>query len=415
MAKRVLIVAATTGYQTRVFEEAARSLGFEPVLATNRCDQLPDPWGDQAIPVRFEQPDTSADRFAGERFDGVIAVGDRPAVTAAAIAERLGLRFHPRSAVEAAGDKFLAHQHFQAAGMLVPGFVRVPVDCDIRAASQEVRYPCVLKPLTLSASRGVIRADNADDFCAAFARIRTILREQTAAGQNDFIQIEEFIPGREFAVEGLVVDGQLKVLAIFDKPDDLNGPFFEEAIYVTPSREPDPVQSALEATTQQALTALGLTNGPVHAELRYNEHGAWILEAAARPIGGLCAKSLRFSGGMSLEQLLLRFAAGEDVANAERETVASGVMMIPVPANGLYESVTGMDEAQNVPGITEVVITAKPGQALRRLPEGASYPGFLFARAATAQEVETALREAHAKLCFHLLQELPAFHPQFSG
>lgn len=415
MAKRVLIVAATTGYQTRVFEEAARSLGFEPVLATNRCDQLPDPWGDQAIPVRFEQPEASADRFAGERFDGVVAVGDRPAVTAAAIAERLGLRFHPRSAVEAAGDKFLAHQRFQAAGMRVPGFVRVPMDCDLRAAARDARYPCVLKPLTLSASRGVIRADNADDFCAAFARIRTILREHTATGQNDFIQIEEFIPGREFAVEGLILEGRLKVLAIFDKPDDLNGPFFEEAIYVTPSREPESVQSALEATTQQAVTALGLTNGPVHAELRYNEHGAWILEAAARPIGGLCAKSLRFSGGMSLEQLLLRFAAGEDVANAERETVASGVLMIPVPANGLYESVTGVDEAQNVPGITEVVITAKPGQALRRLPEGASYPGFLFARAATAQEVETALREAHARLRFHLLQELPAFHPQFSG
>ena len=412
MSKRVLIVAATTGYQTKVFEEATRALGFEPVMATDRCHQLPDPWGDHAIPIRFQSPEAGAESLAGEDVDGIIAIGDKPAILAAATAERLGLRFHARAAVEAARDKFLARERFRAAGMLVPNYYRVPLDMDAGEAARCAEYPCVLKPLGLSGSRGVIRADDKFDFGVAFRRIRSILEDREIAALGDepnrFIQVERYIPGREFAVEGLVCGGLLKVLAIFDKPEDLSGPFFEETIYTTPSREPEDVQGALTATAQQAVTALGLTNGPVHVELRYNERGAWILEAAARPIGGLCAQALRFAGGVSLEELLVRFAVGEDVSALKREKAASGVMMIPIPDSGVYGSASGVGEAALVPGITDVVITAKTGQRLRKLPEGASYLGFLFARASSPNSVEMALREAHSKLKFDIQPELPA-------
>lgn len=405
MSRRLLLFAATTGYQIRVFADAARRLGIDLTLATDRCHVLEDPWGDRAIAVKFDRIDESVEALDGRYFDGVAAVGDRPAVLAAAAAEKLGLRFHPPAAARACNDKFLARQLYQAAGLRVPPFFRASLEADPAALAARAPFPCVLKPLGLSASRGVIRANDAGEFLAAFHRIRKLGEAQ--------IQVEGYIPGREFAVEGLVTAGKLQPLAIFDKPDPLEGPFFEETLYVTPSREPAAVQQALLETTAQAVRALGLRHGPVHAELRYNAEGAWMLEAAARPIGGLCAKALRFDGGIPLEELILRHALGEDVTGARLADPAAGVMMIPIPRDGVYHSVEGVDAARAVPGIEEFVLTAKPGQRLIPLPEGASYLGFLFARGDTPQAVESALRRSHAELRFEIATALDAFKPSF--
>jgi hypothetical protein len=223
--------------------------------------------------------------------------------------------------------------------------------------------------------------------------------------------VEGYIPGPEFAVEGLVTRGEFQPLAIFDKPDPLEGPFFEETIYVTPSRQPAAVQRALLNTTAEAVRALGLRHGPVHAELRFNDHGAWILEAAARPIGGLCAHALRFEPDVPLEELILRHALGEDVSGAHLADAASGVMMIPIPKGGIYESVDGLESARAVPGIDDLVITAKQGQLLVPLPEGASYLGFLFARGNSAAEIESALRQSHTALRFQIATALETLKP----
>ena len=308
---RLLLVAATTGYQVRVFADAARALGVDVTLATDRCHVLEDPWGDHAIPVRFENPAESIEQIvAAGPFDGVVAVGDRPALVAAEAAARLGIAFHPPAAVRACHDKYLARQLYRAAGLPVPSFFRVPISDDPRTVAERAPYPCVLKPLGLSGSRGVIRANDPAEFVAAFERIRALLASPDVLvareEQNRFLQVESFIPGREFALEGLMTDGELETLALFDKPDPLDGPFFEETIYVTPSREEPAVQQALIAAARNAVRALGLTHGPVHAEMRFNAEGAWMLEVAARPIGGLCAKALRFEGGETLEELIIR-------------------------------------------------------------------------------------------------------------
>lgn len=406
MPRRLLLFASTTGYQIRVFAEAARRLGVELTLATDRCHVMDDPWGDNAIAVKFGDGEESAESLAPlthERFHGVAAVGDKPAVLAAKAAEMLSLPFHPSAAAQACGDKFLARQVFQAAGMRVPSFVRAAFDEDPRALAERAPYPCVLKPLGLSASRGVIRADDARAFVAAFERIRKM-------GERE-LQVESYIPGREFAVEGLATNGEFRAIAIFDKPDPLEGPFFEETIYVTPSREPDDVQRELIGTVAQAVHALGLRHGPVHAELRYNIEGAWMLEAHARPIGGLCAKALRFNGGVPLEEAILRHALGEDVSGLKLEEGASGVMMIPIPKGGVFHSAAGVEEAARVCGVDDVIVTAKAGQRLIPLPEGASYLGFIFARGAGPVAVERALRAAHGKLRFEIataLETLPA-------
>ena len=409
VAKHLLLFAATTGYQIRVFADAARRLGVDVTLATDRCHILDDPWGDRAIAVKFNQIEESLKALRGLRVDGVAAVGDGPAVLAAAAAEMLGVPFHPLAAARACRDKYRARQLFQAAGMLVPAFFRASLTDDPAALAARAPYPCVLKPLGLSGSRGVIRANDRREFVAAFRRIAKIVER----GERD-LQVESYIPGREFAVEGLMTGGKLQPIAIFDKPDPLEGPFFEETIYVTPSRETAAVQTALIETTVQAVAALGLRHGPVHAELRYNDAGAWILEVHARPIGGLCARAIRMADGIPLEELILLHALGGNVWMAQVDGPASGVMMIPTPRQGgIYRSVEGIERALAVPDIEDVLITATEGQLLVPLPEGSSYLGFIFARGDTAEAVELALRRSHTELRFHIATALETFRPSF--
>lgn len=401
-----MLFAATTGYQTRVFAEAARRLNLEFRLATDRCRRMEDPWGDRALPVRFGDTADSLKLLRVHRFDAVIAVGDAPTVLAAEAAEQKGIYYNPPAAMRACRNKFLARQLWRAAGLPTPSFFTVKMEDGPGRAGARAPYPCVLKPLGLSGSRGVIRADDPHEFAAAFERIRRILdapeirRERQE--HNRIIQVESYIEGREFAVEGLITRGEVRLLALFDKPDPLDGPFFEETIYLTPSRQDEATRSAILDTVKRAARALGLCHGPLHAEARVNARGVWMLEAAARPIGGLCARALTFNGGMPLEELILRHAIGEDVSGAALDGPASGVMMIPIPRNGIYQDVRGVECAR-----CEVIITAKPGQELKRLPEGSSYLGFLFARGETPEAVERALRAAHAELSFEIAPVLP--------
>jgi hypothetical protein len=408
---RLLLFAATTGYQIRVFAEAARRLGVDLTLATDRCHVLEDPWGDRAIPVRFGNVQGSLfaclDAIGDRRFDAVAAVGDAPAVLAADVASAFDIPFHPPAAVRACHDKHQARRLFQTAGLPVPQFFRVPLTEDPVAVARRAPYPCVLKPLGLSASRGVIRADHPDEFRAAFARIKALLEKTpdiriAREDHSQYLQVEAYIPGREFAVEGILTHGAPRILAIFDKPDALEGPFFEETIYVTPSRETAAAQQSMREAVERAVRALGLHHGPFHAELRFNDSGVWMLEVAARPIGGLCSKALRFGTGMPLEELILRHAIGEDVAALQPADAASGVMMIPIPRGGVYEDAAGLDAARDVEGVDDVIITAKMGQILVPLPEGASYLGFIFARGGDPAAVERVLRLAHAKLSFRI-------------
>jgi ATP-grasp domain-containing protein/L-aminoacid ligase-like protein len=431
---RVLLLATTTGYQTRAFGEAAERLGVDLVFATDRCDVLEDPWHDGALAIRFYDEAASVatilDAAGRTPIDGVIVVGDRPTVIAARVIKALGLAGHPRSAAAVSRNKRATREHLLAAGLPTPSFVDgTPADDPEHFAS--VGFPMVVKPLALSGSRGVMRADDRKELAAALQRIQTLLAEADIQAErhqaHKFVLAEEFIEGREFAVEGLMNHGALDVLAIFDKPDPLNGPFFEETLYITPSNAPPDTRAAIIRTVIDAVKALGLYHGPIHAECRVNSRGVFVLEVAARPIGGLCARALRFvrresghaahtSGGrplrnstgaeISFEELLLRHALGEESTGWQRETTASGVMMIPIPKRGIYRGASGLDDARAVPGIVDVRLTAKLDQLLLPLPEGASYLGFIFARANRASDVDVALRTAHARLAFTILPEM---------
>ena len=415
--KRILILSTTTGYQTRSFGEAAERLGVELVLATDRCDQLDDPWRDAAVPVRFFEEEASLQAIieaARKRpVHGVLALGDRPTVLAAKVAETLGVPGNPVAAAEISRNKLATRERLAASGLVAPWFRSVAADAEPARLARELSFPCVVKPLGLSGSRGVIRADDPTQFVAAFERLRHLLSESSVKAArdslNDTIMVEGFVAGREFALEGLVEAGRLRTLALFDKPDPLDGPFFEETIYVTPSRLPPQRQREVEDVVARAIAAIGLRHGPVHAECRVQDEIV-VLEVAARPIGGLCAKALQFEdpslGTMSLEELLLRHVCGEPTEGVMREAISSGVMMIPIPMRGIYRRVEGLEVAGMVPGVEDVRITAKPDQLLVPLPEGASYLGFVFARRDTPEEVVGALRRAHEQLRFVIDREI---------
>ncbi|MGC1798845.1 MAG: ATP-grasp domain-containing protein, partial [Solirubrobacterales bacterium] len=270
-------------------------------------------------------------------------------------------------------------------------------DADVAQLAGEVGLPCVVKAVSLSASRGVIRADDPPAADAAAERVRAILAE---AGEDPHapLLVERYVPGVEVAVEGLLRGGALEILAVFDKPDPLEGPYFEETIYVTPSRLPAETLEAVSLYTAEAAAALGLVEGPIHAELRIDGDSVWMLELAARSIGGLCSRSLRFGMGVSLEELILRHALGLPLDDLGREAAASGVMMLPIPKAGVLKEVRGQAEARAVPGVTGLEISIAPGKAVRALPEADRYLGFLFARAKTPEQVERALRTAHGQL-----------------
>ena len=421
---RLLILASKLGYQTRSFAEAAKAIGVDVVFASDRCHQLEDPWADGAIAVRFDEPEEAARRIVKQSLvrpvDGLIALGDRPTATAAYTARALGFAYNSPQAVENCRSKLRQREVLRDAGLPVPGFFSFRLDKRVEKILPRVQFPCVIKPLRLAASQGVIRANNPEEFQGAVARIKELLEtpevKATREPELDRVLVERYIPGVEVVVEGLLTRGKLRILAVFDKPDPLEGPYFEETLYVTPSRLPDEIYDRLLECAERTVQALGLTHGPVHAEFRINtekpEEGPWVLEAAPRPIGGLCAHALRFGPErVFLEELLVRHALGLPGTELDREDGASGVMMIPVPKTGVLERVEGEETARATPGIEDVQITARLHDFLAAWPEGATYLGFLFASGKSPAEVEAALRLAHSQLKFEIAERLPVQHP----
>ncbi|MGH9034856.1 MAG: ATP-grasp domain-containing protein [Acidimicrobiia bacterium] len=406
---RVLLLLPSATYRAPDFLAAAARLGAEVVVASDVAQTID--MGDRALVLDLADPEAAAAAVveAARRhpIDAVVAVDDQGVLVGALAAAALGLAHNPPGAVAATRDKAAMRSALAAAGtvrqpaftVVSPGARGVPGDpgAEVAAAAVGIGFPCVVKPVSLSASRGVIRVDDPAQAAAAGERVRAIVAEATGVGDAPLV-VERYIDGTEVAVEALLRGGRLEVLAVFDKPDPLVGPYFEETLYVTPSRLPAGTQDRLVEAVAGAAAAIGLVEGPVHAELRIDAEGRpWLLEVAARSIGGLCSRALRFGAGVSLEELILRHALGLSL-DPVREQAASGVMMLPIPRAGTLVEVRGQEAARAVPGVAGLELSILPGRPVRPLPEGDRYLGFLFARASTPEAVESALRSAHACL-----------------
>jgi biotin carboxylase len=396
---RILLILPSATYRAHDFTVAAGRLGAELVVASDRRQAMSEFLGDRALVLPLRRPADAArkvvEHAARLPLDAVVAVDDQGVRTAALASAELGLKTSDPDAVARTRDKAAMRAALGEAGVAQPGYrLAEPGGRSAGELAAELGFPVVVKPLSLSASRGVIRADDAAAADAAAQRIRAMLED----ADSQPLLVESFVPGAEVAVEGLLRGGRLEPLAIFDKPDPLDGPYFEETIYVTPSRLPETTLAAVEATTAAAAAALGLTEGPIHAELRVDGDSVTLLELAARSIGGLCSRALRFGAGVSLEEVILRHALDEPLSGLDRADAASGVMMLPIPRAGVLHEVRGQESARAVPGIVGLDIGIARGRAVEPLPEGDRYLGFLFARGETPAEVEQALREGHARL-----------------
>lgn len=398
---RLLLLIPTTSYRVADFMAAAERLGIEVVVGSDRRSVLEDFSPGRTLTLDFADADDGAGRIAAYAMQNplraILGVDEKTAMVAALASEALGLTHNSPDSVAATVNKHRMRTALANSGLPVPGFSLAPIADGPAAAAVRVSYPCVLKPLALSGSRGVIRADDAGEFVAAYRRIAGILN-----GAAENILVEDYIPGAEVALEGLLEDGRLTTLALFDKPDAMEGPHFEETIYVTPSRLDAAMQRAVADTAARGAAALGLRHGPVHCELRINPRGVWIIEIAARSIGGLCARSLDFGAGVRLEDLILNHALGRPLADVRRDADAAGVMMIPIPSGGVLRGVGGLEAARAVACIIDVRITIPVGEPVVPLPEGDRYLGFIFSRADGPDQAEAALRQAHAMLTFDI-------------
>ena len=399
---RVLIVLPSASYRVADFVEAANTLRVEAVIATDAAQVMTKQKAERLVRIDARRPEWSAARIVefAARFplDAVVAADDDGVVMAAVAAHELGLPYNPAEAVRATRDKATLRGIFADAALPQPAYRVIGAGDDPVAACAAVGFPCVLKPVSLAASRGVIRVDDLAAVADAVAWIRAITAE---AGRDpgEPLLTEAFVPGTEVALEGLLVDGGLQVLALFDKPDPMNGPYFEETILVTPSRLDHGVQDEIVTFGAAAAAALGLVQGPIHAEARVDGDRVSLLEVAARSIGGLCGRSLRFGLlGTSLETTLLRSALGYRGPPAKPQSPASGVMMLPIARTGTLSAVSGRERALAVPGIVDLELTIPIGSHVRPPPEADRYLGFIFARGTTPQAVENSLRQAHAEL-----------------
>ena len=398
----VLLLATPNTYRSQSFSIAAKRLGIEILWGLDMPAALCSGWRN-VIALELRDPVAAAagivDLAQQRGLCAVLALDDAASLTAADACARLGLEHNAPAAALAARDKLVMRQRLRAAGVRGPNFSAHGLQIDAAMLAERVSYPCVLKPTLLNGSRGVIRANDAAEFVAAWARVRAIVLG--AAGTQ--ILVEDYLPGVEVAVECLLTTAGLQIIAVFDKPDALHGPFFEETIYVTPSRLADAALAEIAVVTAQAAAALGLRTGPLHAELRINAAGVWPLELNARSIGGRCSTTVRLDSGVALEELILMQAVGRPLPRLLREPGSRGVMMIPIPADGLLREVRGLDAARLVDGVDEVDISARLHYPLVRLPEGDGYLGFILAHADTPAAVEEALRAAHR--CLHFVVE----------
>ncbi|HJO04594.1 MAG TPA: ATP-grasp domain-containing protein [Acidobacteriota bacterium] len=403
----VLILIPATTYRAEALLAVAAQLGLDVVVGTNRHQALEALPGTATLTLDFADEEASRKAISAwhdkQPLAAILGPDEETTLLAASAAEDLGLAGNPPPAVAAARDKLRMRQQLATAGVPGPKFWNA-LPADIETLANEVTYPCVIKPTFLSASRGVIRANSPDELLRATARIVELLEQPDVRERRpedaDELLIESYLPGVEVAVEGLLTDGALHLLAIFDKPDPLEGPYFEETVYTTPSRLPEHEQRAAVDATETAAAALGLSHGPVHAEVRINEGQAKLLEIAPRSIGGRCGRVLRFGTDISLEEVVMRAALGYDVGSLMREPAAAGVMMILIPQDGTLRKVEGLTTARSVQGIVEITVSILRGQAVVPLPEGNRYLGFICARGATPSDVEASLRRAHAQLRF---------------
>ena len=411
--KRILLLLPTKTYRAKAFLSAASQLGVAVAIGSDQPQTLSELSPRKSLVLNFSKPEKATEEIAAfaqtHPIDAVVGVDDDTTILVSMVSKALSL---PHNSVESARttrSKYQMRKVLATGGIPSPHFELVSIGADPAEIATGMNYPCVLKPLSLSASRGVIRANDPREFVRAFQRIVSILGSSDVKSRKDAraqqILVEDFIPGIEVALEGILIRGRLKVLAIFDKPDPLDGPFFEETLYVTPSRLPVDVQEDIISCTARTADVLGLREGPIHAELRVNDDGAWIIEIAARSIGGLCARTLRFGTGVSLEELIIRHAIGMEVESLQRERQPAGVMMIPISHAGILQEVRGKTEAEKISGIEEVTISIPIGKEVLPLPEGASYLGFIFARGNTPESVEAALREAHHRMDFVITDE----------
>ena len=402
----VILIIPSASYRTGPFMNAIKKLDLKVLVISDKSQVFSGKYPDNLIIINFNHwKDKSVEISKWAKNNGlkaVIGVDEESIVLAANLSNFLNVDHNSIESVLLTKNKYLMRTELIKTGLCSPWFKIFSIYESSNKIINEISFPCVIKPTFLSGSRGVMRVNTKKELSEGIKTLNELLSldelRKRGGKQSDYIMIEEYIPGKEVAIEGIVSEGKLTMLAIFDKPELLEGPTFEETIIVTPSVLTKKIQYSLLETLQVVVKALGIVKGPVHAEARINRNGNYILECASRSIGGLCSKVLEFQGGISLEELILRSYLGRNIEKSKLIGNARGVMMMPTEKKGILKEIGGVKDALVVKGVTDLQITVKPGEKLQPLPKGDRYLGFIFAGGNNQEFVINALKNAWSKI-----------------
>lgn len=401
--KNILLLVPTETYRAEAFITGAAALGVSLTIASERRQAMAASMGRRTLVVSMQNPEVGLKQIEqaadNMQFDAIISVDDGGLATAALASKKLGLKYISTNSAQMSNNKIAMRKRLEQTEISKPWFlVHKPTNKISITTGAIPSFPIIVKPASLSGSIGVMRIDAPEDVESALALCESIQMDHGCGGDTQTL-IEQYISGVECAVEAMVFNDQLKILAIFDKPRPLEGPYFAETIYVAPSERDREIQNKLQSTLEEARKALEIKTGPIHAEFRItSDREVYLIELAARSIGGMCSNAIPLSGGRSLEELIIAEALGMEIPEFAIENQASGVFMMPVPAKGVLRSISGVEEAKSTRWITNVTLSMMINSEVSPIPYDARYVGFIFAKAPTSRAVVEALEEAFKKI-----------------
>lgn len=402
LGKRLLLISHHNSYRIASYIKAAKNLSLDVTIASQGKHSLVTEVAD-GLHVNFDDTESALKEIIKENnkkpFAGILGSDDQTVELAAQAAKVLHLPHNPPEAAQYSHRKDLARAKLTLADRNVPFHCLLNLTKPIKNQIIDLPLPCVVKPLNMSASRGVIRVDNTEQLKVACERLRPILADSPNIFEQTHILIEAYIDGIEIAYEGYLQNKKLNTITIFDKPDQLTGPYFAETIYVTPSSLDNDLQLAIKMEIEKSCKAYGLVTGSIHAECRIDKNNkVWILEIASRTIGGDCARILD-NNNYSLEEMAILLSIGKNIT-IKKSKKARAVMMIPIKQKGLLKRVEGLSLANKVKHIDSIDIIINQGHELIPLPEGNQYLGYIFSSADTSEKATEAIRMAYDILTF---------------
>ncbi len=383
--KKLLLVIPENSYKSNDFVVAAEKLGIDFLIITD-SEQVSSKFSDTVIINKFDAELNKNNLKKLKDVTHVLPVDHSALKFSGYLVDLLEVKGNKLESINLSMNKYESRKIFNS-------LLDIKVNNEIIKNIDDVNTfinkngTSVLKPIYGTASKSVLKINNVEKNKEQIEKLMQDCFDQD-------LVIEEYIDGKEYALEGTIINSELKKIVIFDKPVEYKHPYFEESIYITPSELSSEAEKRVVSIVDKACKKIGLEDGPVHVEFKINENQIFIIEINPRMIGGLCSRCLSFGlFKVSLEEIILHAFMNNELKNIELLNNYVGVLMIPTPKSGKFISIN-KEELENIPNISNVEITVPEGSDLLEPPYGDKYLGFAFSQGIDKKTVNESLLTA---------------------